>query len=71
MTGEDVGEIDEQDVQFLIDQLEEEDAEDRAYFVNSDTLELLRENGASEALMGLLRKATSKSGEAEIRWVEA
>jgi hypothetical protein len=70
-TGEEIGELGEDDLQFLIDNLEEEDAEDRAYYINQDTVTLLRSEGASQDLLVLLDKALGTSGEAEVRWSDA
>lgn len=45
-TGAMIGAITEEQLQFLIDQLEEENPEDKNYWLNRDTLEMLKENGA-------------------------
>jgi len=63
-----LGEISAEDVNFLIEQLEEESAEDVAYYVNQDTVTLLRAEGASQELLVVLEKAIAGSGEAEVRW---
>lgn len=66
-----IGEVSREDVQFLIGQLEEEYDEDRAYYVNRDTISMLRSNGASQELLALLEEAVAGKGEAEVRWSEA
>ena len=63
-----VGEVTDDDVQFLIDQLEEEHAEDVAYYVNTDTLEFLRERNARPELLEVLTGAIATQGDAELRW---
>ena len=63
-----VGEVTEDDVQFLIDQLEEERADDVAYYVNADTVEFLRERNATPELLEVLTRAIAAQGDAELRW---
>lgn len=67
-TGAVVGEITEGQLQFLVDQLEEEDAEDKDYWLNRDALELLGENGADPELLTLLRTAMGSRDEMTIVW---
>jgi processive 1,2-diacylglycerol beta-glucosyltransferase len=63
-----IGSITEEQLQFLIDQLEEESGEDRDYFINVATLEMLEGGGADEGLLKLLRKALGSRSEMEIEW---
>jgi hypothetical protein len=70
-TGAALGAITEEQLQFLVDQLEEESAEDRDYYINETTLEAFEEAGADPALLGLLRKALGEREEMEIRWVRS
>ena len=49
-----IGTLSESDLKFLIDQLEEEDESDDDYFIDGSTIDLLTENGASEALTSML-----------------
>ena len=63
-----VGEVTEDDVQFLIDQLEEEHADDVAYYVSADTLEFLRSRNARPELLEVLTRAIAAQGDAELRW---
>lgn len=67
-TGAFVGEITEEELQFLLDELEEETTEDRDYYLNRDELEVLEEEGADEALIIMLRKALGDREEMEIEW---
>jgi hypothetical protein len=67
-TGAWLGTIDEKQLQFLIDQLEEESTGDQDYYVNETTLDMFEEAQADPALVSLLRKALDGRGEMEIRW---
>jgi hypothetical protein len=67
-TGAALGEVSESDVQCLIDVLEEEDTKDVDYFIDLDTVDILENNGASEALAELLRTAIGSSAGVDIRW---
>lgn len=67
-TGAAVGTITEEQLQFLIDQLEEESREDTDYYFNRATLDILEEAGADRALMLVLRQAFGDREEMEIRW---
>ena len=70
-TGEAIGSITEEQLQFLIDRLEEETDEDQDYWINRDELEVLKAAGADAELVGLLAKAMAGRGEIEIVWAEA
>ena len=63
-----IGRISEDELQFLIDQLEEETLTDRDYFLNPTTLEFLKNNGASVALAKMLDDAIAGKEGVEIRW---
>jgi hypothetical protein len=52
-----VGTMTEKQLDFLIDNLEEEFAEDEEYFLNAETIDYLREQGAESDLIALLEKA--------------
>ncbi|MGH8770331.1 MAG: hypothetical protein ACREV2_04005 [Burkholderiales bacterium] len=67
-TGAAVGTITEAQLQFLIDQLEEESREDTDYYLNRATLDILEEAGADRALMLVLHQALGDREEMEIRW---
>jgi len=67
-TGALLGNIDESDLQFLIDQLEEESKEDRDYYINRPTLETLKANGASEGLLKMLEAAMGGGDDVEGEW---
>ena len=48
-TGVPVGHITDAQLQFLIDQLEEESADDTDYYISRDTLDVFEEQGADPA----------------------
>ncbi len=65
-----IGTISEDQLQFLIDQLEEEDNKDQDYYVNRDTLELLKENGADSQLIKMLTEALGSKDDLDIIWTK-
>ena len=67
-TGAEIGRISETQLQFLVDQLEEETLTDRDYFLNPTTLEFLEKSGADPALARMLADAMAGRGGVEIRW---
>jgi len=69
-TGQVIGEITEQQLQFLMDNLEEESEEDWDYYINPTTLEMLERNGADADLLGKLRAAIGDRKDIEIEWDE-
>ncbi len=66
-----LGEISEEQLQFLEDQLVEEGVEDPDYFINLDTVDMLAQRGADAALVALLRQAVGTTSGIEITWSEA
>jgi len=67
-TGAYIGNITSDQLQFLIDQLEEETDDDRDYWLNRDMLEVFRQAGADPALVDLLEGAMGERDEMEIVW---
>lgn len=63
-----IGMISEDQLQFLIDQLEEENSKDQDYYVNRDTLELLKENGADSQLIKMLTEALGNNDDLDVIW---
>lgn len=70
-TGTLIGTITEDNLQYLIDQLEEESREDKDYYINETTLDIFEERGADKALITLLRGALNGRTEMEIRWSQS
>ena len=65
-TGAKLGEITEEQLQFLEEQLVEEGAEDPDYFINQDTIDMLAQRGADQALIAMLRQAVGNGEGIEI-----
>jgi len=70
-TGTWIGTVTEDNLQYLIDQLEEESREDKDYYINETTLDIFEERGADKALITLLRGALNGRTEMEIRWSQS
>lgn len=67
-SGELLGQITDEELQFLIDELEEESLEDQDYYLNRDTIDMLDKAGGVPTLMELLRAALGDRDGVEIRW---
>ena len=67
-TGDEIGTIDDKQLQFLVSQLEEEHDDDKDYFIDRDTLELLSDNGADPELLAMLEKAIGDDDSMDIAW---
>lgn len=63
-----IGTITEAQLQFLIDELEEESAEDTDYYMSADTINMLEENGGDPDLVALLRSALAGREGLDVRW---
>lgn len=62
------GEITEAQLQFLVDQLEEESSTDQDYYLNQATLEMFEEASVDADLLALLRRILGEKEETEFRW---
>lgn len=60
-TNEFLGSIDDADLKFLKDQLEEESISDNDYFIDANIIELLEEAGTSQFLISILKSAVRES----------
>jgi len=67
-TNKPLGQISEEQLQYLIDNLEEEWSEDRDYAVTPLLLEYFEGLGADAALISILREALGGREEIEIVW---
>ena len=67
-SGAELGSLTEEQLQFLIDQLEEETPEDQDYYLNPMTIDLLAERGGDEGLIERLRAAMGDQEGLEVRW---
>jgi hypothetical protein len=69
-TGASLGQISNDDLQFLIDNLEEEWDGDTDYYLNRTTIDMLKDSGADKALIRLLEGALGDRDDIEIVWEE-
>lgn len=67
-TGAALGTISEAQLQFLEDHLEEESSDDRDYYFNGTTVDVIEQDGGDPELVGLLRRALGDREGVEIRW---
>lgn len=67
-TGAMLGNLTEDQLKFLIDQLEEESVEDTDYAITDMTLAYFEEQGADPDLEAMLRQALGASDEVIIQW---
>jgi hypothetical protein len=65
-----LGTVSDGDLQALVDALEEESSDDRDYYINADTIDLLAATGSPQ-LIDLLRGALGSSEGIEVRWERA
>jgi hypothetical protein len=63
-----LGSITEPDLQVLVDALEEESAQDRDYYIDAATIDLIADGKATEHLVHLLRGALSAAEGVDVRW---
>lgn len=70
-TGAALGTLTDAQFQFLRDHLEAEAPEDTDYYLTTETLDLLEEEGADAALLAVLRAALSGRDDMEIRWTQS
>jgi len=62
-----LGTVSDADLQALVNALEEESSDDKDYYINADTIDLLSAT-ASPQLIELLRTALGSSEGIEVRW---
>ena len=70
-TGDEIGQITPEQLEFLMDHMEEESADDMDYYLNEDTLEMFELEGADPRLVELLRAGMGDREEFEVQWVAA
>jgi processive 1,2-diacylglycerol beta-glucosyltransferase len=68
LTGQLVGHITEVQLDFLIDQLEEESTTDRDYYFDRATIDMLESRHGDPSLLALLRRALGNRDGVEIIW---
>ena len=69
-TGQFLGEITDGQLQYLIDQLEEEFEGDKDYYINRDILDVFEQRGIDQALLSFLRRSMGDRDEMEIEWTD-
>jgi len=67
-TGDLLGEIGEDELQFLIDQMEEESTKDKDYSITNMEIEYFAAQGADPHLVAMLRQALGDQREVIILW---
>ena len=67
-TGVVIGEITDEQLDFLVEQLEEEHDEDRDYYIDQPTIELLADNDCDPELVAMLTKALGDDDSMDIAW---
>ncbi len=67
-TGATIGYVTEAQLQFMIDQLEEEAPDDRTYWLNRATIDMFRDNGGDPGLIAVLEAGMGEREEFEIEW---
>ena len=67
-TNAELGEITQEELRSLLDNLEEESLEDTDYYITHDTLDYLAARGADARLVALLRQAIGDRDGIDIRW---
>ena len=63
-----IGVVTEDQVQFLIDNLEEEGFEDQDYYIDPESLSFLAENGCDEELLTMLTDALEDRVNIDVRY---
>ena len=69
ITNEPLGSISDDELRFLVDELEEESTTDRDYYISSDTIDMLEADGAPALLLTLLKRILGSEEGVEVRWV--
>jgi processive 1,2-diacylglycerol beta-glucosyltransferase len=67
-TGDKIGNLTQDQLQFLIDQLEETSSADQDYYIDQPTLEMLERAGCDPELLELLRSTLGNRAGLEVRW---
>ncbi|RMH69007.1 MAG: galactosyldiacylglycerol synthase [Gemmatimonadetes bacterium] len=67
-TNEFLGQVTDEQFQFLVDHLEEESMIDDDYFINAMTLDMLEDQGGDTDLMEILRTGLGSQDGIEITW---
>ncbi len=60
--------ISKEQLTLLRELLVDEDSQDREYFIDKDTLEMLKDEGCDEALLGALQTALGDKDGIDVSW---
>jgi processive 1,2-diacylglycerol beta-glucosyltransferase len=69
-SGRELGRITESQLDFLVGELEEENATEHDYYIDANTIDLLAAAGGDDGLLEILRNATKGKDGIEIAWEE-
>ena len=67
-TNEYLGVVNDEEMRFLTGELEQESSDDRDYYIDSATVDMLERDGAPASLVSLLRGALGSREGIEMRW---
>lgn len=67
-TNQVLGEVSDDELKVLFENLEEESTEDTDYYITPDTVDYLESRGADARLIQILRQAIGSSDGVDIRW---
>ena len=65
-----IGELSEEQLDVLVENLEEEWTDDRDYFINKAMIDMLQAKGADSALLAMLREALGNKEDLDIMWYD-
>ncbi len=63
-----LGEISDESLRFLVEHLEEEGVEDRDFYINKPTVEMLADEGAPQDLLAVLNTTLANRPDIDIRY---
>jgi hypothetical protein len=67
-TGQRIGKLSEDELQYLIDELVEEHDEDKDYWLNKTQIEIMKEKGEHLSMLEMLEKELGDNQDMEIVW---
>jgi hypothetical protein len=67
-TGKEIGTLDDAQLAVLVEHLEEDHDDDKNYYIDRDTLDLLSDNGVDPDLLGMLEKGMGDDEQMTISW---
>ncbi len=67
-TGDFIASLTEEQLKYLIDELEEEHSEDKDYWFNRTQVDVFKDKGADPSLIAILESALGDNDEVEVEW---